>query len=152
MPNLNAEGLHLLRAIIDRNAAYKKLVAEGDCKSIAADVNGYMPKTMQIAPVDVHYALLGNAEYKVEAKNPQVLRARIDGMPVLYSARVNSAMKGAAGEGAIQAIVNECNRSDDPKEHVTAADVVAAMDLRVAAKPDKVVEGAADLSGKGGVG
>lgn len=144
---MNREGLNLLRMVIERHAGLEDAVKQGDCKSIAAAVNGSMPPDMQITAVDVYQSLRGAPNFGMPTHNSQVVRARIDSMPTLYSARLNAALKGKPGEGAIQTIVNELNLSPDPAEHVTHADVVAAMELAVEPAPEKVVSATAELVG-----
>lgn len=149
---MNSEGRALLAAVIARDASLKDHVKKGDCKAIAAALNGYMPKDMQITPVDVYQSLQGVPGFAMPQHNAKVLRARIDKVAVLYSARINVALRGAGGEGAIQAIVNELNLAADPTEHVTTADVVAAMELRAAPAPTDTAAGAAALEGAAGIG
>lgn len=149
---MNAEGLTLLRAVVERTAGLNGAVKKGDCKAIAAEVNGWMPEGMKVSEADVYYAMKDRPEFKGPARNAEVLRARIDKMPTLFSARINCALAGDAGVGARQAIMNECNLSPDPAQHVTFEDVEAAMALRVAPSPEKPAAGAADLVGKGASG
>jgi hypothetical protein len=149
---MNHEGRKLLAAVIGRDASLKDHVKKGDCKAIAAAVNGYMPKDMQISPVDVFQSLAGSPGFAMPEHNAEVLRARIDKVGVLHSARINVALRGAGGEGAIQAIVNELNLSADPTEHVTVADVTAAMELRIAPAPTDTAAGAAALVGRADLG
>lgn len=149
---MNAEGLILLRAVIERTASLNGAVKKGDCKAIVAEVNGWLPADMKVGEADVYNAMKGRAEFAGPKHNAEVLRARIDKIPVLYSARINCALAGEAGVGARQAIMNECNLSSNAAEHVTLADVDAAMAIRVAPQPTKTAEGAADLVGKGAAG
>lgn len=128
---MNREGLALLRCVIERIEGLREDVRRGDCRVIAAAVNGFMPADMQITPNDVYYALIDSPQFKRPAPlNSEVLRARIDRVPELFSARLN---------GDWQAIANELNRSPNPEEQVTLADVRAAMDVRVVPKPEGIV-------------
>ena len=149
---MNREGLTLLRAVIERNVKLKDAVKRGQCDIIAADLNGWMPPDMQITPVDVAQALKGHPEFPVPQHNAGVLRKRIDGVPALFSARISCALRGEAGIGGLQAIVNELNLSPDPKEHVTLADVEAAMGLAAVPIPENVVAGAAKMVGTSKLG
>jgi hypothetical protein len=149
---MNRAGHALLRAVIERNVGLKDAIAKGDCKIIAAEINGWMPPDMQITPANVHEALKGCAAYPVPTVNATVLRERIDAIPELFSARVNCALRGNAGIGAMQAIANELNKSPDPAERVTVSDVEAAMGLTIVPQPAKTAAGAATLEGRGGQG
>lgn len=149
---MNAEGLILLRAVIERTASLNGAVKKGDCKAIVAEVNGWLPADMKVGEADVYNAMKGRAEFPGPEHNAEVLRARIDKIPVLYSARINCALAGEAGVGARQAIANELNRSPDPAEHVSLADVDAAMAIRVAPRPDNPAAGAADMVGASKLG
>lgn len=149
---MNKEGLALLRAVIERDAAIAADVETGNCDVIAVHINGFMPADMQITPVDVHQALAEHPKYRQPEHNAEVLRARIDKIPFLHSARLQASMRGDYGVFAMQTIVNELNLSSDPKEHVTLADVEAAMNVRVEKQPAEVAAGAATMIGTSGLG
>lgn len=146
---MNAEGYKLLGAVIARDAALKGAVAKGDCKVIAAALS-WIP--YEITPVDVHNAIKDLPDYPKAEKNAGELRKRIDSDPVLFSARISSAMRGEAGVGGLQAIVNELNKSPDPAQQVSLADVEAAMGFAPVAQPTNVAAGEANLVGKSGLG
>lgn len=128
---MNREGLALLRCVIERIEGLQEDVKRGDCRVIAIAVNSFMPPDMQITPNDVYYALLDSPHFRRPGlRNAEVLRARIDCVPELFSARLH---------GNHQAIVNELNKSPNPEEQVTLADVRAAMDIRAVPKPEHIV-------------
>jgi hypothetical protein len=146
---MNAEGYKLLGAVIARDASLKKAVATGDCKTIAASLS-WMP--FELTPVDVHYAIKDLPEYPQPKHNAGELRKRIDGIPELFSARLSCQLRGAAGVGGLQAIVNELNRSPNPAEHVSVEDVDAAMGLSIEPAPANPVAGTVELVGQSALG
>lgn len=143
---MDGEGAALLGLVISRIDGIEELVRKGDCASIAAVVNQVMPPGAQLRPSDVYLAIKDRADFGVVTMNVEILRARIDANPLLYSARIH------ADEGGCQAILNELLLDPNLIPPPTLADVKAAMALRVAPKPTLVVRGAATLVGLGGQG
>lgn len=125
----------LLRAVIERDASLVSAIETGDCKVIAATVNGYMPADLQITPVDVYQALKDRPGFRLPTLNAEILRDRIDKMPTLYSARINN---------DAQCILNELHIAGDP---VSLIDVEVAMTVRALPKPDRIIQGSAAMAG-----
>lgn len=135
---LNRDGVALLGALIDRMDALAPDVERGDCATIAAKLNGFMPPELQLSPADVYAAVADRPDFGGPRMNVEILRARIDANPVLYSARLN---------GDHQAIFNELNMDAELAGKITMADVDAAMRLRVVPRPERTVAGSAALVG-----
>lgn len=135
---LNRDGISLLRQLIDRMDGMRRHVQIGDCKSIAVELNYWMPDDVSLSAADVYAAIADHPEYPRINVNIEILRARIDAMPTLYSARLNSDH---------QTILNELNMVQELVGKVTADDVKAAMSLRAVPKPTIVVTSAAKLTG-----
>ena len=134
---MNSEACTLLRCIIERTASLDEAVRAGDCNAIALMLNGWMPPGMQLTPADIAQALPGGQR---PTRNAQVLRARIDAIPVLYSARIN---------GDAQCILNELHIIGDG---VSLADVQAALAVQALPRPSFVVQGSASLFGASRIG
>jgi hypothetical protein len=139
---VDREGAALLGLVIARIDGIEELVRTGDCAAIAAVVNQVMPPGAKLRPSDIYLAIKDRADYGVLTMNVEILRARIDANPVLYSARLH------ADEGGCQAILNELLLDPNLIPQPTLADVKAAMALRVVPKPERVARGAATLVGK----
>lgn len=140
---LNGEGTELLRALIGRMSELTPDVERGDCKAIAAKLNGWLPQDLELSPADVFAAVRSRPDFGGPRMNVEILRARIDANPVLYSARIN---------GDRQAIFNELNMDPELVGQITIADVDAAMNLRPVPRPVLVVSGAAALVGTSRIG
>lgn len=141
---LNREGTALLGAVIGMTADMNRFVEVGDCESLAVMVNAWMPVGLKVSSADVYHAVKDRSDFGGPKVNSDILRARIDAMPVLYSARIS---------GDIQAIVNELNRLPDfAARPVSPEDVKAAMAVRAVQKPIKVAQGAAAMVGTSRVG
>lgn len=140
---LNREGIALLHAVIGMQPSLRPLITKGDCKQIAIEMNLWMPSDMQLRPADVYEAIKDRSDFGGPKMNAEILRARIDKMPVLYSARLS---------GDYQAMVNELNAEPDAQVSVTAADVIAAMSIRPVQQPTNVVAGSAKMVGVARVG
>lgn len=138
---LNREGMALLGAVINMHAELGELVKRGECKLIAFRLNFFMPADMQLSAQDVYDAIKDRNDFGGPKMNLEILRTRIDAMPVLHSARIS---------GDIQAIVNELNLLPDVR--VTVVDVDAAMKLRAVPKPTRVAAGSAALIGTSRIG
>ena len=138
---LNREGVALLKILITSQYILHPLVERGDCNRIADYLNGFLPIDTKLSAQDVYSAIKDLPEYQYAKLNADVLRARIDSMPVLYSARMN---------GDVQAIVNELNALRDIGHHVTVADARAAMLVRPMPTPERVAQGAAAMLGISG--
>jgi hypothetical protein len=143
---VNREGAVLLGLVIGRIAGIEEEVRRGDCKVIAAVVNQIMPPEMQLTPADVYQAIRNRPDFPEITMNAHILRARIDAIPVLYSARLN------ADAGGMQTILNELIKDTDLVPVPSLDDVKAAMALRREPKPELVVCGAASLVGAARVG
>lgn len=126
---MNAEGIALLRLVIFKMWALREARENGDCAAIAREINTWMPPEMQITGTDVDLALRG--QVNGVRVNTEVLRDKIDRIPVLFSARLN---------GDYQAILNEVIR-DPELRHATLADVVEAMAVRPVPQPEILVVG-----------
>lgn len=137
---LNAEGTGLLRALIFKMWSLREARENGDCASIATEINAWLPPGMKVDAADVQRAL-GRNEDGVTL-NIAVLRDKIDRMPALYSARLN---------GDYQAILNEV-RADPECTDATLADIVEAMAHRVVPTPEIIVAGSANLVGIASIG
>lgn len=139
--SMNREGVALLRALIFKMWSLNQARENGDCGTIAGEVNLWMPPDMQITAADVH-AALGRVDPTTATLNSAVLREKIDRMPVLYSARIS---------GDYQAILNEII-ADPECAGATLADVVEAMAMRRVPQPTNIVSGAATLVGTSNLG
>lgn len=137
---MNREGVVLLRALIDKSDGLGVLIREGNCKAIAIALNAFLPGDLEIFPADVFAAIKDRPDFGGVKMNVEILRARIDAMPVLFSARLS---------GDHQAILNEIVR-ESPE--VTIAEVKAAMELRAVPQPSLTSSGAAALVGRARVG
>ena len=78
--------------------------------------------------------------------NVVILRAKIDTMTELYSARISG------GDGGHQTILNALLLDPTLMPRPTLADVRAAMALRIVPQPERVAAGAAALRGRARVG
>lgn len=140
---MNPEGYALLGLVISKIAGIEEEVKRGDCKVIAVVVNQVMPPGMQLTPADIYYAIKDRPDFGAVKMNAEILRARIDAMPVLYSARIS---------GDLQAILNELNMDTSITPTATLDDVRAAMAVRMVPQPERVVQGAAGLVGRAFIG
>lgn len=144
---MNREGLGLLGVLIDRMESLTPLVMVGDCKSITITLNTFLPIDLQITPSDVYLAMNTRSSLGGFVKmNSQVLRARIDAIPSLYSARISG------GSGGWQTIANELNMDPNVAEQVSIKDVQEAMDLNAVPAPERVMQGAVAMVGIASLG
>ena len=139
---IDREGVALLRHLIKVTAGMDVLVRDGDCKSIAIAVNGWL-LGCSVSEADVYAAIKDREDFGGPTMNVEILRARIDAMPVLTSARLS---------GDLQAILNELNFDPQIVGKITVADVKAAMDLRRVPRPTLIASGAAGLKGVARIG
>jgi hypothetical protein len=138
---MNEEGLALLRALIFKMWSLNEARENGDCQAIADEINTWLPAGMEVTGYNVDRALRG-AQVGVTV-NVSLLRAEIDKMPQLFSARLN---------GDYQAILNEVRHRVPELLCATLADVVEAMALRPVPSPSGVIAASARLTGVARVG
>lgn len=130
---MNAEGIALLRLLIFKMWSLNEARQNGNCQSIADEINTWMPPELKIDAALVDRALRG--EEALVKVNVELLRDKIDKTPCLFSARLN---------GDYQAILNEIIKDPD-LEQATLADVVEAMAVRPVPQPQIVVVGSVGL-------
>ncbi len=138
---LDVKGVNLLRMLIHKMWSLNEARHNGDCQSIADEINAWMPEVAQCVEAwDVAKALGRSSPEPVV--NVDLLRDQIDALPQLYSARLN---------GDYQAILNEVRLLPELGT-VNLVDVIEAMASRPVPQPEYVVQAAAKLVGKGSSG